>query len=212
MPEACFTFEAPANLENGDTVKFTNCSTGGSTYLWDFGDSTTSREVNPQHVYKNMGEYTVTLSCVTGNAKKTHTVSQMITANLKLPTAIVINKIVLDSFPDTFIEPDIFLNVYLDSVLILASGQVHTNCKQGVGYPFDEGFPLTFTGDEGLYGKTGLEFRSLDSANGNPVVGRVDFSMIAAYYNYVSNGSIHDSVGFVSSSGIGFFLYPEFIF
>ena len=31
-------------------------------YVWDFGDGTTSREINPIHIYTMPGVYTVTLS------------------------------------------------------------------------------------------------------------------------------------------------------
>lgn len=48
----------------GSLVSFTNTSTGvGNTYLWDFGDGTTSTAVNPVHVYpNNTGNYTVFLT------------------------------------------------------------------------------------------------------------------------------------------------------
>ncbi|MGV3629621.1 MAG: gliding motility-associated C-terminal domain-containing protein [Bacteroidota bacterium] len=42
-------------------VQFSNNSTGGDTYLWDFGDGTFSTEMNPEHEYVNVGEYTVEL-------------------------------------------------------------------------------------------------------------------------------------------------------
>lgn len=43
------------------TLNFTNNSSGEMTYLWDFGDGTTSTEENPQHQYAADGTYTVTL-------------------------------------------------------------------------------------------------------------------------------------------------------
>ena len=43
-------------------VKFTNKSMNGITYLWNFGDGTTSTESNPTHTYTKEGNYTVTLS------------------------------------------------------------------------------------------------------------------------------------------------------
>ena len=44
-------------------VKFTNLSSGNSvSYLWDFGDGTTSTEKNPLHEYAKSGYYTVTLT------------------------------------------------------------------------------------------------------------------------------------------------------
>lgn len=45
-------------------VSFNNNSTAG-TYFWDFGDSNTSTEENPSHVYANAGPYTVCLDVTT---------------------------------------------------------------------------------------------------------------------------------------------------
>jgi len=46
---------------SGRTVWFTNTSRGASTYLWDFGDGTSSPEANPTHTYADDGAYLVTL-------------------------------------------------------------------------------------------------------------------------------------------------------
>lgn len=43
------------------SVQFTNTSTNAGTYLWNFGDATTSTQANPSHIYTNFGTYTVTL-------------------------------------------------------------------------------------------------------------------------------------------------------
>ena len=43
-------------------VAFTNKSFNGISYLWDFGDGTTSTDANPVHIYTEAGNYTVTLS------------------------------------------------------------------------------------------------------------------------------------------------------
>lgn len=42
-------------------VNFTNTSSGGNTFLWDFGDGTTSSLESPSHSYPNSGTYTVKL-------------------------------------------------------------------------------------------------------------------------------------------------------
>lgn len=57
VPLASFT-----SFENGLEVTFTNTSTGGGSYLWDFGDGSTSTEINPVHLYSSEGEYVVTLT------------------------------------------------------------------------------------------------------------------------------------------------------
>jgi PKD repeat protein len=58
---ACFTY-LPSQPESGQTVSFTNCSTGASLYLWNFGDGATTDAKNPQHVYLTHGSYTITLT------------------------------------------------------------------------------------------------------------------------------------------------------
>lgn len=44
-----------------DSVSFSNNSSGGNTYWWDFGDGDTSTLFEPNHVYADTGTYTVTL-------------------------------------------------------------------------------------------------------------------------------------------------------
>ena len=47
---------------NGNIVSFTNNSTGGTSYSWDFGDGNTSTDENPTHTYAMDGTYDVTLN------------------------------------------------------------------------------------------------------------------------------------------------------
>lgn len=55
-------------------VSFTNQSTPGSgtagSYLWDFGDGTTSTLQNPEHTYTSMGQYNISLQSVNSNGCK----------------------------------------------------------------------------------------------------------------------------------------------
>ncbi|MES2798746.1 MAG: PKD domain-containing protein [Bacteroidota bacterium] len=44
-----------------DPVIFNNNSANGNAFFWDFGDNTTSTQVNPTHLYAGPGVYTVTL-------------------------------------------------------------------------------------------------------------------------------------------------------
>ena len=60
-PTASFTYTAV-----GLTVNFTNTSTGGASYSWNFGDGGTSTEANPTHVYTSAGVYNVTLTVTNG--------------------------------------------------------------------------------------------------------------------------------------------------
>lgn len=44
-----------------DPVIFNNNSANGNTFFWDFGDGSTSYEINPTHYYNSPGTYTVKL-------------------------------------------------------------------------------------------------------------------------------------------------------
>lgn len=58
------------------SAAFTNTSTNATSYFWDFGDSNTSTEMNPVHIYANEGIYTVTLTVT--NDCGTTTVTQTV--------------------------------------------------------------------------------------------------------------------------------------
>jgi gliding motility-associated-like protein len=58
-------FETPASGCAPYTAIFNNTSLAGQTFTWDFGDgSPLSNDVNPVHVYNNVGKYTVKLVAV----------------------------------------------------------------------------------------------------------------------------------------------------
>jgi PKD repeat protein len=63
-PKAAFQ----TDRNSGDaplTVQFINQSTGQITnYIWDFGDTETSVDMNPAHTYANPGNFTVTLTTI----------------------------------------------------------------------------------------------------------------------------------------------------
>jgi len=73
-PQAGFTSNSPVIL--GETAVFTDTSTGSGpfTYLWNFGDGTTSNLQNPTHLYTEAKTYTVTLTITTpwGTDEVTH--------------------------------------------------------------------------------------------------------------------------------------------
>ncbi len=51
-------------------VLFNNTSTGGGSYVWSFGDGSTSTQTNPTHRYTSNGTYTVTLIATGCNGVK----------------------------------------------------------------------------------------------------------------------------------------------
>lgn len=61
-PVAQFTVNDTTIIE-GESVSFTDQSTNSPvSWLWSFGDSTTSTSQNPSHIYSTSGTYTVTLT------------------------------------------------------------------------------------------------------------------------------------------------------
>jgi len=54
---------------DGYKATFTNQTTGGQSYKWDFGDGTTSTEESPVHSYPGKGKYVPTLYVTTTNGK-----------------------------------------------------------------------------------------------------------------------------------------------
>ena len=76
-PLSNFTYSAL-----GGIVSFTNTSTNGLTYLWNFGDSTTSTAQNPSHTYIKSGVYTIQLTVYNGCGNNVSS-QQIITVGIK---------------------------------------------------------------------------------------------------------------------------------
>ncbi|WP_371326829.1 PKD domain-containing protein [Seonamhaeicola sp. S2-3] len=55
QPNTLFTTSTSA--DDNLTVVFRSYSTDAVSYLWDFGDSNISTEVNPSHTYAAAGTY-----------------------------------------------------------------------------------------------------------------------------------------------------------
>jgi hypothetical protein len=58
---ACFDYSPKTDISNGVELTFTNCSQNAVSYLWDFGDGTTSTIIEPKHIFTNGGSYKVIL-------------------------------------------------------------------------------------------------------------------------------------------------------
>ena len=83
-PVASFTW-TPQNPKTGETVVFTDTSTGNPTsWTWNFGDNQTSTGTNPSHVYATSGTYTVNLTVSTAGASNSTT--RQVTITLSPPT------------------------------------------------------------------------------------------------------------------------------
>ncbi|MFA6402154.1 MAG: PKD domain-containing protein [Salinivirgaceae bacterium] len=73
---ACFTMST-TTAEVGETVNFTNCSTGADSYSWDFGDGQTSTNTSPTHSFSSAGNFDVILIAKKGTDSKqiTHSIT-----------------------------------------------------------------------------------------------------------------------------------------
>lgn len=56
-------------------VQFANTSSFAGSWLWDFGDGTTSTDANPAHTYSIDGNYTVTLTAFSAKGSCSNTIS-----------------------------------------------------------------------------------------------------------------------------------------
>ncbi len=82
QPVACFSYFPSNDIKPGDDITFTNCSTDGLSYLWDFGDDDTSMSKNPKHDYSEAGDYDVTLIVTNKKLKDQITKKITISSNL----------------------------------------------------------------------------------------------------------------------------------
>src|SRR5690606_33616513 len=62
----------------GYSIEFFNNSTGGDSYLWDFGDGGTSTQTNPVHAYAAPGTYTIGLSVIDAVCQNSEGTAQVV--------------------------------------------------------------------------------------------------------------------------------------
>ncbi len=75
-PTATFSF---SQIKCSDSVVFTNTSSNGITYQWDFGDGNTDTNFNTAHNYNKIGTFKVLLTAINGVCQDTELVSVPIT-------------------------------------------------------------------------------------------------------------------------------------
>jgi PKD repeat protein len=68
QPKPIASFTYPNNVcSSNNTIAFTNTTTGATSYVWSFGDGTTSTLVSPQKTYTSTGTYVVKLVATNAN-------------------------------------------------------------------------------------------------------------------------------------------------
>ena len=98
LPKVIAGFTYTLNADTG-TVTFINISENSRSYVWDFGDGGTSKEIDPIKTYAN-GSYTVTLKA-SNAAGASATFEDEVTISIPNPIAL----------PVTFDDPNVAYNV-----------------------------------------------------------------------------------------------------
>ena len=97
-PSAKFSAYPTNVINNEQIVRFDNFSEYGTTYLWDFGDGTTSTDEDTYHKYENPGSYNVRLwvtsidGCVDSTILTTPIVVDWKTGYINFPNAFKWNE------------------------------------------------------------------------------------------------------------------------
>ena len=107
--DVTFNYTAVSNLE----ISFSNNSTFADSYLWDFGDGTTSTEKNPTHTYNSKGNYTVKLTV--NRCGKSVVINN--TVNLEVLSVKEIKKSKIVLFPNP-VNEILKLNLSISNVII----------------------------------------------------------------------------------------------
>ena len=125
IPVTIASFTYTGQTVTPATITFQNTSQNADTYLWDFGDDSTSTEENPSKTYSIYGTYTVTL---TASNTVTGLYDQLSHDIIITPRIVYVDTIWLLSFPPTKPNgdpwdpfngpPDVYANI-VDSVGII---------------------------------------------------------------------------------------------
>ncbi|RZK74622.1 MAG: PKD domain-containing protein, partial [Pedobacter sp.] len=83
VPTASFTQNSSGNACGTETVTFTNTSTNGETYLWEFGDGQISTDKNPVHEFNallgaGIQEFKVTLTVTSARCQSSMPFEQVV--------------------------------------------------------------------------------------------------------------------------------------
>ncbi|HRQ38218.1 MAG TPA: PKD domain-containing protein [Chloroflexota bacterium] len=119
-------------------VQFTNLSQNATSYLWTFGDGSTSTAVSPAHTYQNSGIYTVTLRATNPGGSVNLTRTSFITVeNAPEPAFAAAPRDGLLTLTTTFTNTSLYATSYIwdygDGVTSTTSLPVHTHTYTAPG-------------------------------------------------------------------------------
>jgi PKD repeat protein len=184
LPSASFSYTGGGCMAPC-AVTFTNTSSNASTYLWDFGDGTTSSATNPTKTYTYGGTFTVKLKAInnSGNNETTKTVNIAPAATKAKITKVTItsmpftdgNGIGWDNIPPS--GPDLFFNIEDQNNNVLFNGEsARINDISQSSLPVFWNFttPYSITNFNNFIFITAYDYDPLDA---NDEIGYVSFLM-----------------------------------
>jgi PKD repeat protein len=162
------------------TVQFTNqVQNGATTYLWDFGDGTTSMVANPSHTYSTPNTYTVKLKACNANGCDSLTKTNYVNYHTNVPIAASCTPLTTSyccSYGITSFALHTMVNTSQDAV----AGYEDFTCSKSVTVEENVSYPIEIiTGyanpqdtwvyidynNNGIFETTELVFSSLNNIN-----------------------------------------------
>lgn len=98
QPDPIALFSFTGDNETPATINFQNNSQNADSYLWEFGDNTTSTETNPSKVFNQKGDYIVKLTASNTVTGKSNETSKVITIT---PGKVFLQRVIVDQIPFT---------------------------------------------------------------------------------------------------------------
>ncbi len=142
LPVVSFDYLRPNCV--GDSTRFINLTSftgggGAASYYWNFGDGTTSNEINPVHLYPSAGTYSVTLTVTDNNGCNSAAVSN-VTVYSSPNAAFVFNNISCSEvqFTDMSYDPELTLTSWYWNFDDPGSGASNLSSQQNPVHNFSQ--------------------------------------------------------------------------
>jgi len=147
---------SPANPASGQDVQFVDTSTNGPTsWLWNFGDGTTSTAQNPSHAFSRAGFYRVSLTASKNAGSKARSRTIIVTASASASSSIASAA----SFKYTPSAPVVGQMVQFTDT--------STNSPTSWQWHFGDGMTSTVQNPTHSYGASGPFVVTLDAGSGS---------------------------------------------
>jgi len=126
LAEANFTY-----LLNQAEVEFTDNSTNAVSWLWDFGDGTTSSEESPSYIYAETGTYSVCLSVTNIDGVEDQTCQKIIIESTDLQETNLLELILFPNPAETFITIETSIENYSYDIYDSLGQHILSGTKEG---------------------------------------------------------------------------------